>query len=128
MTNGHKAVFQGDRVFPGGTRGMNPKKVKQMMKQMGVSVKQLEDVEEVIIKTADSEIIFTNAEVAVMDAMGVKTYQIVGTPEERPKEEVIPEGDVKLVIEQTGVSEEKALSALKEAKGDLAEAIMKLSG
>ncbi len=59
--------------------------------------------------------------------MGVKTYQIVGTPEERSIEEPIPEGDVKLVIEQTGVSEEKAISTLKEVNGDLAEAIMKLS-
>ncbi len=66
MNNGYKAVFQGDNVFPGGTRGMNPKKVKQMMKQMGVSVKQLENVEEVIIRTTDSEIVFADAEVAVM--------------------------------------------------------------
>ena len=114
-------------MFPGGTRGMNPKKVKQMMKQMGVSVKQLENVEQVIIKTTDTEIVFTEAEVAVMDAMGVKTYQVVGTPEERPIEEPIPEGDIKLVMEQTGVDQEKATSALKDANGDLAEAILKLS-
>ena len=45
-------------MFPGmggiGGRGMNPAKMKQMMKQMGIDVKELKDVQEVVIKTADS--------------------------------------------------------------------------
>jgi nascent polypeptide-associated complex subunit alpha len=36
-------------MFPGmggvGGRGMNPAKMKQMMKQMGIDVKELKDVE-----------------------------------------------------------------------------------
>ena len=48
-------------MFPGmggvGGRGMNPAKMKQMMKQMGIDVKELQDVQEVIIKTADSNIV-----------------------------------------------------------------------
>ncbi|MDY6966196.1 MAG: nascent polypeptide-associated complex protein [Halobacteriota archaeon] len=114
-------------MFPGGTRGMNPRKVKQMMKQMGINVDPLDDVQEVIIKMSDREIVFKDAEVTVMDAMGTKTYQIVGTPEERVKEE-IPDDDIQLVIEQTGASKEEATRALKESNGDLAEAIIKLSG
>jgi len=111
-------------MFPG-MRGINPKKLKQMMKQMGIDIKEIEGVEEVIIRTADREIVFHDAEVTIMDARGVKTYQITGMPEERPREE-IPEADVQLVIEQTGVTEGEARAALKEVKGDLAEAIMKL--
>ncbi|MDD2665549.1 MAG: nascent polypeptide-associated complex protein [Methanocellales archaeon] len=111
-------------MFPG-MRGMNPQKLKQMMKQMGIDIKEIEGVEEVIIRTADSEIVFRDADVTIMDARGVKTYQIAGTPEEHPREE-IPEADVQLVIEQTGVSETEAKAALKEVKGDLAEAIMNL--
>lgn len=102
-----------------------------MMKQMGVQLKSLEDVKEVIIKTADHEFVFRDADVAIMTAMGTKIYQIVGTPEERPREEKemeIPDGDVMLVMEQACVDEEKAREALKEMKGDLAAAIMKLSG
>ncbi len=106
---------------------MNPRKMKQMMKQMGINVDPIEDVEEVIIRTADREIVFRDAEVTIMDAMGSKTYQIVGTPEERSKDS-LPDEDVQLVVEQTGVSKEDAIAALKESNGDLAEAIIKLSG
>jgi nascent polypeptide-associated complex subunit alpha len=62
-----------------------------------------------------------------MTAQGVDTYQIVGTPEEITREVEIPEDDVRLVAEQTGVPVEKARQALKDASGDLAEAILALS-
>jgi len=107
-------------------RGMNPRRLQQMMKQMGINIETLSDVEEVTIRTADREIVFDDAQVTIMDAQGVRTYQITGTPEERARELKIPEEDVKLVAEQTGASVEEARAALKDAKGDLAEAIMKL--
>jgi nascent polypeptide-associated complex subunit alpha len=102
------------------------KKTKKMMKQMGIDVKPLNDVEEVVIKTTDRELIFKDAKVMEIGSMGVKTYQIVGTPEERKKEVEIPEEDIRLVVEKTGVEEEEAMAALKSTKGDLAAAIMKL--
>lgn len=115
-------------MIPGmGGRGMNPKKLKQMMKQMGINVDELADVEQVIIRMPDREIIFNDANVTIMNAQGVDTYQIVGTPEEVPREVEIPEDDIRLVMEQAGVSEDKARQALKDANGDLAEAIMALS-
>mgnify|MGYP001002071246 CR=1 FL=1 len=107
-------------MFPGmGGRGMNPAKMKQMMKQM--------DVQEVIIKTADSNFIIENANVTIMKVQGSETYQIVGDVKEVPKELEIPEEDIKLVMEQTGVSEDEAREALKSSNGDLAEAILALS-
>ena len=118
-------------MFPGmggvGGRGMNPAKMKQMMKQMGIDVKELKDVHEVIIKTADSNIIIENANVTIMKVQGSETYQIVGDAKEVPKEQEIPSDDIKLVMEQTGVSEEEARKALKNTNGDLAEAIVSLS-
>ncbi|ATU07303.1 nascent polypeptide-associated complex protein [Methanohalophilus portucalensis] len=115
-------------MIPGmGGKGMNPKKMKQMMKQMGISVDEISDVEQVIIRTPDKDIVFNDANVSIMNAQGVDTYQIVGTPEEVAREVEIPEDDVRLVTEQTGVSEDKAKEALKNANGDLAEAIMQLS-
>jgi nascent polypeptide-associated complex subunit alpha len=115
-------------MFPGmGGRGMNPTKLKQMMKQMGINLRDIEDVEQVIIRTQDKDIVFNDAKVSVMNAQGVDTYQIVGTPEEVPRELEIPDDDVRLVVEQTGVSEDAAREALKNANGDLAEAILSLS-
>lgn len=115
-------------MIPGmGGRGMNPKKLKQMMKQMGINVNELADVEQVTIRMPDREIVFNDANVTIMNAQGVDTYQIVGTPEEVPRELEIPEDDIRLVMEQANVSEDEAKQALKDANGDLAEAIMGLS-
>lgn len=98
-----------------------------MMKQMGIDVNEIEDVEEVIIRTPQKDIIFKDAQVTIMDARGMKTYQVMGTPQEVARETKIPDGDVKLVMEQAKSSEVDALNALKETKGDIAEAILKLS-
>ncbi|MBP1910524.1 nascent polypeptide-associated complex protein [Methanolobus bombayensis] len=115
-------------MFPGiGGRGMNPAKVKQMMKQMGINITEIDDVEQVIIRTADKDIVFNDANVSIMNAQGVDTYQVVGTPEEVARELEIPDDDVRMVAEQAGVSEEQAREALKNANGDLAEAILALS-
>ncbi|KXS42063.1 nascent polypeptide-associated complex protein [Methanolobus zinderi] len=115
-------------MFPGiGGRGMNPAKVKQMMKQMGIDIKEVNDVEQVIIRTPDKDIVFNDANVSIMTAQGTDTYQIVGTPEEVAREVEVPDDDVRLVAEQTGVSEDEAREALKNANGDLAEAILALS-
>ncbi|MCS3924331.1 nascent polypeptide-associated complex protein [Methanosalsum natronophilum] len=115
-------------MIPGmGGRGMNPAKMKQMMKQMGINVEDIDDVQEVIIKTTEKDIVFDSPKVSIMTAQGTDTYQIVGKPKEIQREIEIPEDDIRLVTEQTGKSHEEAHEALKEANGDLAEAIMKLS-
>ncbi len=106
---------------------MNPRKMASMMKQMGIDISEIENVEEVIIRTPEKDIIFKDAEVTIMDAKGMKTYQIVGTPQEVAREIKIPEEDIKLVMEQTSSSENDARNALKETKGDIAEAILKLT-
>ncbi|HEX58661.1 MAG TPA: nascent polypeptide-associated complex protein [Methanomicrobia archaeon] len=116
-----------------GMRGVSPKKLKQMMQQFGISVEELDDVEEVIIRRADVELVFKDANVTVINAPGAKTYQIIGTPEERPRtassEEVtFSEEDVRLVMEKAGCSEAEARAALQDARGDLADAIMRLCG
>jgi len=115
-------------MFPGvGGRGMNPAKMKQMMKQMGISIDEIPNVEQVIIRTPDIDIVFNDANVTIMNAQGADTYQVVGTPEKVPRKLEIPDNDVRLVAEQTGVSEAEARKALEQANGDLAEAILNLS-
>ena len=68
--------------------------------------------------------------VAKINMMGQESYQIVGEPKERPlsSEPDISEEDIKTVMEQAGVGKEKAAAAIKRHKGDLAEAILELSG
>ena len=117
---------------------MSPKKMKGMLKNMGIDIDELENVSEVIIRMPDREIVIANASVAIMDAHGVKSYQISGdsseralsiagqeTAEEPPLE--ILDSDVELVASQTGAKPQDARAALEEAKGDLAAAIMKLA-
>ncbi|GAB7008810.1 nascent polypeptide-associated complex protein [Halorubrum trueperi] len=128
---------------------MNPRKMKQMMKQMGIDVEEL-DAERVVIETADGDLVFDGAQVTKMDAQGQETYQIVGSPEEvndasaggSPSAvegdapdaterdagvtDAIPDEDVALVAERAGVPQSAAREALESADGDLATAIADL--
>jgi len=116
-------------MYPGmGRGGMNPKKMQGMMKQLGIEMIEIDNAEQVIIKTADGDIIIDNPSVSIMRAQGVDTYQINGDVKKMPKKLVIPDEDVRLVCEQTGASEEEARKALEENNGDLAESILTLSG
>ncbi|WP_049930788.1 nascent polypeptide-associated complex protein [Halosimplex carlsbadense] len=131
-------------MFPGGG-GMNDRKMQQMMKQMGIDMTDL-DAEEVIIRTPDEELVFTDADVQRMDAQGQQTYTIVGEPESHERGDgasgdaeplieesdddggaaEIPDEDVELVATRAGASEDDAREALEETDGDLAAAIERL--
>jgi len=107
--------------------GMNPRKMQQMMKKMGIAQEELEATE-VIIKCADKDIIITEPSVGKIKAMGSEQFTISGNIHEREKstEAEVTEEDIKTVAEQANVDEEKAKSALEEAEGDIAKAIMDL--
>jgi nascent polypeptide-associated complex subunit alpha len=111
-------------MFPG-MKGVNPKKLQQQLKKMGVETEELEDVREVIIRLPNKDLILEHAEVTVISVGDVKTYQIRGESTEKLS---VSEEDVKLVAEQSGATEEMARNALIESKGDLAEAILQLAG
>ena len=123
---------------------MNPRKMKQMMKQMGIDVTEL-DVEEVVIRTDDEDLVFDGPQVTRMDAQGQETYQVVGEPEsveagtggsggsasgpdgdDEGDASAIPADDVAIVAERAGVPEEDAIEALEAEDGDLAAAIARL--
>ena len=107
---------------------MNPRKMQQMMKQMGIQQVDIPAVE-VIIRTTEKELVITNPEVTKVNMMGKVNFQISGNVEEKSLSTVpdISEEDIKMVIDQTGVSEEEAKKAIEKYEGDLAEAIMNLS-
>ncbi|WP_336362817.1 nascent polypeptide-associated complex protein [Halalkalicoccus salilacus] len=125
-------------MFGGGGGGLDPRKMEQMMKQMGIDVEEL-DATEVVIRTGDGEeLVFTDADVTRMDAQGQATYQIVGEPESREasagddageaaiEDADIPADDVEIVAMRTGASEDDARSALEATDGDLAAAVERL--
>jgi nascent polypeptide-associated complex subunit alpha len=115
--------------------------MKQMMEQMGIDVDEI-DATEVVIRRADgTEIVFSDPDVTKMDARGQETYQIIGEPSEREgasgddaiesgdgaeDEAAIPQGDVDIVSQRTGASEDEAREALEATDGDLAAAIDRL--
>jgi nascent polypeptide-associated complex subunit alpha len=108
--------------------GMNPRKVQQMMKQMGIQQVDI-PATEVIIRTEEKDIIISNPSVAKVNMMGQENFQISGEIREQLKDATpdISEDDVKTVMDQTGKDEQTAKEAIEEAEGDLAEAIMKIS-
>jgi nascent polypeptide-associated complex subunit alpha len=112
-------------------RKMSPRNAKRMMQRMGMNMGEMPDVEEVIFKTADKEIVVENAQVAVIEMQGQKIFQVTGQVSERALETqeakvTIPEEDVQLVADQTGKSMEDAKRALEASDGDLAKAILLL--
>ena len=126
-------------MFGGGGGGLNPRKMEQMMQQMGIDVEDI-DAEEVIIRTDEYDLVFNDAEVTKMDARGQETYQIIGSPEQVEagsaggsadagaggSEPEIPAGDIEMVATRTGASEDEARAALEANDGDLAAAVEEL--
>jgi len=104
---------------------INPRQIEKAMKRMGMEAAQI-DAEEVIIKTAEKDIVISNPQVTRMNAMGQESFQIAGDVEERGKEKFIDD-DVKMVMDKAGVGEAEARKALEE-EGDIASAILKLKG
>jgi len=104
-------------------RKLDRRQLERLMRQMGVKTTELEGVEEVRIRLRGEEIVIPGASVVLTEVGGQRTYQVSG--EER-RERIIPEEDVRLVMEQTGASEEEAREELRRTGGDLAEAILRL--
>ena len=113
-------------------RRISPRQAKRMMQRMGLSMGEMPDVQEVILRTSTKEIVVENPEVAVLEMHGQKIFQVTGeriTEKELEKPEkrvTIPEEDIRLVADQTGKSVEEAQRALEETDGDLAKAILLL--
>ena len=107
--------------------GMNPRKMQQMMKQLGIQQVDIPALE-VIIKTKDRNIVITNPSVAKVNMMGQENFQISGDIHEEAVSSVpdISEEDIRTVTDQTGVDKNTARKAIEKAEGDLAEAILNL--
>ena len=134
-------------MIPGGPR--NQRQMEMMMRRLGMKTEEVSGVEEVIVRTRSNEHIFRAPEVTILTVQGVRTYQVVGTPEIRARSAVAtpsvgtgapapatptapvaptgpPEEDIRLVMDQANVSREEAIEALFQSGGAPAEAILKL--
>jgi nascent polypeptide-associated complex subunit alpha len=117
-------------------RRVNPREAKRMMQRMGMSMDNVEDVQQVIIRTPTKDLIIDQPEVAILNMSGQKIYQVVGgtVTEQAPgtatatnaKAFTVSEEDARLVADQTGKSIEEAKRVLEECEGDLAKAILLL--
>lgn len=105
------------------------RQMRRMLDRMGLNMNELNNVQEVIIRTADKEIIIKEPVVAELKAQDSTIYQVIASDvEERAVErKSFSDEDIMLVMQQTGVSREIAIKALEDADGDIAKAILSLT-
>ena len=107
---------------------MDNRQARRAMERLGINMKEIEGVEEVIIKTKQKEFHITNPSVSEVNAQGSRVFQVAGDVEETEVErKTFNEEDILLVQQQTGVSKERAEAALNESDGEVARAILKLT-
>lgn len=109
-------------------RGGN-REMRRMLDKMGLEMKDVQNVQEVIIKTDTKEIIIVKPSVTEMKAKDNSIFQIIAESYEERELEVpiFSQEDIMLVAQQANVSPDEATQALTEAKGDLARAILLLT-
>ena len=109
-------------------RGGN-REMRRMLDKMGLDMKNMDNVEEVIIKTDTKELYLVKPQVIEMKGKDSTIFQVVASDIEEKQREVpaFKEEDIILVMQQANVSREKAVQALTESKGDMAQAILSLT-
>jgi nascent polypeptide-associated complex subunit alpha len=111
-------------MMRGGNRDM-----RRMLDKMGLEMKDLGSIEEVVIKTETKELYLIKPQVIEMKGKDSTIFQVVATNIEEKQRDtpVFKEEDVILVMQQATVSKEKAVQALVDSKGDMAQAILNLT-
>jgi nascent polypeptide-associated complex subunit alpha len=109
-------------------RGGN-REMRRMLDKMGLEMKDLGNIEEVIIKTENKELYLIKPQVVEMKGKDSTIFQVVATDIEEKQREVpsLREEDIILVMQQANVMRERAVQALIDAKGDMAQAILTLT-
>jgi nascent polypeptide-associated complex subunit alpha len=100
-----------------------------MLDKMGLEMKDMGDIEEVVIRTETKELYLIKPQVVEMKGKDSTIFQVVATDIEERQKEVpsLREEDVVLVMQQASVSKDRAVQALIDSKGDLAQAIINLT-
>lgn len=107
---------------------MGDRQARRMMDRMGINMKEMPGVEEVVIITAQKELHIRDAQVSEINAQGNRIFQVMGEIEEVERaKKTFSEEDILLVQQQANVSKEKAVIALEESDGEVAKAILRLT-
>lgn len=108
--------------------GMNPKQMRQAMKQMGIKQDEI-PATEVIIKLKDKEIRITEPSVQRIVMQGQESFQVSGNVHEAEADTTpdINEDDIEMVMSQTNCTREEAKAAIEICEGNLAQAIIELN-
>lgn len=103
--------------------------MRRMLDKMGLEMKEMGDIEEVVIRTETKELYLIKPQVIEMKGKDSTIFQVVATDIEERQKEVpsFKDEDVVLVMQQASVSKERAIQALIDSKGDLAQAIINLT-
>jgi nascent polypeptide-associated complex subunit alpha len=109
-------------------RGGN-REMRRMLDKMGLEMKDLGSIEEVIIKTETKELYLIKPQVVEMKGKDSTIFQVVATNIEEKQRDtpLFKEEDIILVMQQAKASKERAIQALSESKGDMAQAILSLT-
>lgn len=109
-------------------RGSN-REMRRMLDKMGLEMHDIGNIEEVIIRTESKELYLMKPQVIEMKGKENTIFQIIASDVEERIRDVpsIREEDIILVIQQANVSREKAIQALTDSKGDIAQAIISLT-
>lgn len=97
------------------------------MQRFGIQQQEIPAIR-VIIETKEKNLVINDPKVAKVNMMGDEVFQVSGEILEEEKSSVpeVNEDDIKTVMEQANVDKEIAEKAIKEAEGDLAQAILSL--
>jgi nascent polypeptide-associated complex subunit alpha len=107
---------------------MDNRNARRMMDKLGINMKEIPNVQEVVIKTPDREMHITNASVSEVIAQGQRVFQVAGEVEEvEIEKKTFSDEDILLVQQQTGASRDRAIAALEQSEGEVARAILKLT-
>jgi nascent polypeptide-associated complex subunit alpha len=100
-----------------------------MLDKMGLNMQEMTNVEEVVIRTDSKEIFLIKPQVIEMKGKESTIFQIIAGDIEEKEREVptFSEEDIILVMQQASSSREKAILALTDTKGDIAQAILNLT-
>lgn len=108
---------------------MDPRAMKGMLAKMGIRTTEIGALR-VVIECADKDIVIEDPQVTEIAAQGSVSYQIAGNVKniEKAVTMEITSDDIQMVMEKTGTTKENAEQALKESEGDIAAAILSLTG
>ena len=109
-----------------GMRGMDPRAMQRMMKQMGMETEEIPATKVTFELEGGKKLIIADPKVTAMTMQGQKTYTVMGAAQEESGKKEIPAEDITMVVDATGKSKTDAKKALEEHDGDIAAAITAL--